>query len=95
MKKYMGVWSLESLQINTIRVMFPNTLNVYIMRNITNRTNCVVGSEVNPKRMNSDTVWFPLSMVVKTLILEDKTENCFPMIVLKKHIKWVNQTFSW
>ena len=77
MKKYMGVWSLGSLQINTIRVLFPNTVNVYIMRNITNRTNCVVGSEVNPKRMNSDTVWLLLSMAVKTLSLEHKTETFF------------------
>lgn len=74
MKKYMGVWRLESLQINMRRVLFPKTVNVYMMRNSTNRTSRMTGSEVNPKRMNSDTVWLLLSMDVKILTLKDRKE---------------------
>lgn len=74
MKKYMGVWSLESLQINTMRMLFPKTVNVYMIRKSTNRTSRMAESEVNPNRMNSDSVRLLLSMDVKILTLKDRKE---------------------
>jgi hypothetical protein len=62
MKKYMGVWSWESLQINTRSVVFPKKVTEHIPRNRKNRTSCIIGSVVKPKRINSINVWLPLSV---------------------------------
>jgi hypothetical protein len=61
MKKYMGVWNWESLQINIMNVVFPSKVTEYTPKNMTNMTSCISGSVVNPNRMNSVTVWLPVS----------------------------------
>lgn len=72
-EKYIGVCSRESLPINTMRVAFATrVMKVHTPRKTTNRTSCILGSVVNPTRMNSVTRMIVLLHGLKKLYLTMK-----------------------
>lgn len=68
MKKYIGVWRLESKAVASIMRMFPNTVIRYMDRKAPNRTDCSSWLSDSPIRWNSvGSEKFPLFMMLMML----------------------------
>jgi hypothetical protein len=55
-KKYMGVWSRESIQMTAIIPRFPRRVTTYTTRNVTKRTTWIWKDFVKPMKTNSVTI---------------------------------------
>lgn len=69
-KKYMGVWSLGSVQMARMMSRFPVMVIRYMTRKSVKSGFWSSGREDNPRRMNSETllVWLTLSIDLSLVI---------------------------